>query len=92
MLTVTEAACAFLAQLIDKTTTANDAMVRIVPATQGDLTLQFDTLRPDDTTFEHEGRTVLVLDPPIAQRLIESTLDVQDADDGSKLVLRTLKV
>jgi Fe-S cluster assembly iron-binding protein IscA len=91
MFTVTEAAGAYLTQLLDKSTIADDAAVRIVPSTQGDLRLRLDTLRSDDTMFEHEGRTVLVIDTQIAQRLVESTLDVEDAEEGFKFVLRTLK-
>lgn len=90
MLSVTEAACTYLTQLLEKSTIADDTAVRIVPSTQGDLKLRLDTPRSDDTTFDHAGRTVLLLDAQIAQRLVESTLDVEDADEGFKFVLRKL--
>lgn len=89
MLNVTETAGAYLAQLLARAETPEDMAIRIVRGTTGDvLTLQFDRVQPDDTTFDHEDRTVLVFDTRIAQRLIGSTIDVRNAEEGPKLVIR----
>jgi Fe-S cluster assembly iron-binding protein IscA len=88
MLTITEAAGAHLAQLLDRAAPPEGAVMRLGPGEAGDLALQFDQLRPDDTTFEHEEKTVLVLDAQLAQRLAETTLDVRVDDERPHLFLR----
>jgi Fe-S cluster assembly iron-binding protein IscA len=88
MLTVTEAAGARLAQLLDQADPPEGAVIRLVLGTAGKLALQFAHRNPDDTTFEHDSRTVLVYGAQIASMLVDSTLDVQNADAGPKLVLR----
>ena len=54
---------------------------------QGGLELQLDKAQPDDTTLDHEGRTVLVTDPEVAQSLEEKTISVKQTDQGLSLVL-----
>jgi hypothetical protein len=62
---------------------AEKATVRLVREREG-VTLQSDAERLGDLTFEHGGRTVLVLDAQISELLSESTLDIEE----SKLSLR----
>jgi hypothetical protein len=50
--------------------------------------LRPDKPGPEDITFAHEGRTVLVLGPRVAQRLADRTLDARDTPVGPRLHLR----
>jgi Fe-S cluster assembly iron-binding protein IscA len=78
MLTVTDAAGAHLAQLLDDHGLAEDVAVRFVVEEQG-IAMRQDNQRPGDATFEHEGRTVLVMDSQVSELLTEDTLDIEDA-------------
>ncbi len=51
------------------------------------VTVQMDRVRPDDATFDHGGRTVLVVNEQISELLADKTLDVEDTDEGPKLAL-----
>jgi len=82
MLTVTDAAKTHLAQILDEHKLPADVAVRFVVEGQG-ITLKQDNKRPGDATFQHEGRTVLLLDSKVSELLTEDTLDV----DGAKLTL-----
>jgi len=83
MLTVTEAASARLAEILKQEEFPEEAAIRFVREAGG-LRLQSDNERPGDTTFQHEGRTVLLLDEQVSELLADETLDV----DGPKLALR----
>jgi Fe-S cluster assembly iron-binding protein IscA len=83
MLTVTEAASAHLAQMLANHDVAEDVAVRFVCEEQG-IGLQQDSERPGDTTFEHKGRTVLLLDAQVTELLADGTLDVE----GTRLKLQ----
>lgn len=83
MLTVTEAAGAHLAQLLAQHGLPDDVAVRLVSEGQG-IALQQDSERAGDTTFQHEDRTVLLLDADVSQLLDENTLDLE----GTKLTLQ----
>ncbi len=82
MLTVTEAASAHLAQLLEQHNLPDEVAVRFVYENEG-IALQQDSERPGDTKFQHEDRTVLLLDPQMSELLNEGTLDV----DGASLTL-----
>ena len=60
--------------------------VRFVYEGQG-IALQQDSERAGDTTFQHEGRTVLLLDAQVSELLAEDTLDLV----GAKLTLKRAK-
>jgi Fe-S cluster assembly iron-binding protein IscA len=83
MLTVTDAAVAHLAEMLKQQDTPEDVAVRFVCEAQG-IALQHDNEREGDTTFQHEGQTVLLLDAQVSELLAEHTLDV----DGAKLTLQ----
>jgi hypothetical protein len=78
MLAVTDAAGAYLAQLLSDHDLSEDVAVRFIVEEQG-LSLRQDNERPGDTTFEHEGRTVLLLDEQVSELLSADTLDIEDA-------------
>ena len=86
MLTVTETASAYLAEMLDQAGAPEEVAVRFVPGENG-VTMVSDAPQPEDTTFDHDGRTVLVLDEQISQLLADKTLDIQDADGEVKMVL-----
>jgi hypothetical protein len=86
MVMMTETAGEYLTTVLDDANVVEERAVRLV--IEGDtLTPRLDTARPGDTTCEHEGRIVLVLDEQVSQMLAESTLDVRATEEGLKLVL-----
>lgn len=87
MLTITESAGAHLAELLVEHNASEDLTIRFLLIGEK-LTPKLDSVRHDDVTFEHEGRTVLVLDKPLSERLADTTLDVKEASDGVRLRLR----
>jgi Fe-S cluster assembly iron-binding protein IscA len=87
MLTVTKAAYAHLAQLLDEAEGAKGIAVRYVIDKNG-FTMRFDQPRSDDTTFEHGGQAVLALDEQVSRALAHKTLDVKQTVGGAVLGLR----
>lgn len=86
MLTVTEASSARLAQVPDQKGLPDEVAIRFASEGQ-DIALQRDGERAGDTTFQHEGRTVLLLDVQVSELLAEDALD----REGAKLKLQTSK-
>jgi Fe-S cluster assembly iron-binding protein IscA len=86
MLTVTEPASAHLAKLLDDAEAPDGAAARFVSGEEG-LALQLDQPKDDDQTVDHQGRTVLLLDPEIADLLQDKTLDVRETEEGTALEL-----
>ncbi len=87
MLMVTEAAGVRLAQKLVRKRAGDDVAMRFLRKRRG-WKLRLDTPGPDDVAYAHEGRTVLVLKPHVAQRLADRTLDARDTPAGSRLYLR----
>ncbi len=79
MLTLTEAAGARLAQILDEERLPVEVAFRFVKEEDG-IAMRPDTARPGDATFEHEGRTVLLLDEQVSGLLAAETLVVNDCD------------
>ncbi len=86
MLTVTDAACAHFAQMLDQANAPEGTSIRLVAQEQG-LGIQPGSSRDGDSTFDHDGKTVLVVEEQVAQGLGEHTIDVQEADGAAKLVI-----
>jgi Fe-S cluster assembly iron-binding protein IscA len=84
MLTVTAAAGEHLAQVLGDT--QEDVAIRFVLAGQN-LEPKLDTPRSGDTTFDHNGRTILILDEGVSQMLAGQTLDMQETHEGPRLTL-----
>ena len=78
MLTVTEAASAHLARMLNEQNAPEEIAVRFVPEEEG-IALRHDSERPGDTTFQRQDRTILVLDAAVSELLAEDTLYVEDA-------------
>lgn len=87
MLSMTETAGEHLAALLEGAGAPAEMAVRLVREESG-LSLTVDSERPGDATFTHAGRTVLVLDGEVSNQLAESTLDVEETEDGPKLGLK----
>lgn len=82
-LIVTDATSAHVAQVLDDHGLPEGIAVRVVSEGWG-IALRQDSERPGDTTFQHEGRTVLLLGAEVSELLTEETLDVE----GTELTLR----
>ena len=87
MLSVTDAATEHLTAILTEIQATDEQAVRLVCAEDG-VSLAVDSAQNGDTTFEHQGKTILVLDEQAAERLGESTLDVEDTEEGPQLGLR----
>jgi Fe-S cluster assembly iron-binding protein IscA len=85
MLTVTEAAGVHLAEVLADA--PGEAAVRFTVQEQS-LAPRLDMPRDNDVIFEHQGRTVLVIEPQLAGRLSDRVLDACETETGTKLVLR----
>jgi Fe-S cluster assembly iron-binding protein IscA len=86
MLTITESAGSHLAQLLSESDAPEDAAVRIAHDQEG-WSLLLDNADPEDQRFEHEGRTVLVIDNESAELLGDVTLDVQMDETEAHLTI-----
>jgi len=49
------------------------------------LGLALDLPRERDQVVEHEGRSVLIMEPAVAERLAEQTLNAVETTDGTRL-------
>lgn len=86
MLTITEPASAHLRKLLDDANAPDEAAVRFIMGQQG-LSLKMDNQQPGDQIFEHNGRTVLLLDDQLSNLLADRTLDVKETERGTMLAL-----
>jgi hypothetical protein len=87
MVTVTDAAGAHMAQLLSQVETQKDVVIRLV-LDERDIVPTMDHPRAGDTAFSYKGKRVLVLDAFVVQAMADHTLDVQEAEDGCKIILR----
>jgi Fe-S cluster assembly iron-binding protein IscA len=87
MVTVTDAAGAHMAQLLEQIDAKEDVVIRLV-LDERDIMPTMDQPRVGDTAFSYKGKTVLVLDALVAEAMADHTLDIEEAEDGSKIVLR----
>lgn len=84
MMTLTDPAADQLAAILEDDSVEDGKVVRLV-AQEGELALGLDDQKPEDTTFEKDGKTVLCVDEQVNEALAEKTLDV---DDSQNLVIR----
>lgn len=84
MLNLTPAAGGYLSKVLEEAQASPDTAVRL--AVEGDgLQSTLDVVRPGDTTYNHDGRKVLVLDNRASRVLADRTLDVLPTDEGMRL-------
>ncbi len=85
-MTVTYNAAEHLAYTLSEHEVPDDVVMRM-KATKGGVELRPDKIRPDDETFDHNGKVVLVLDQQTSQFLGNKTIDLITDEDGSHLTL-----
>ena len=90
MLTVTEGAKQLLKGILTAHSDDPEMGVRLTSDPQGQLGLVLDKEQPDDQVVEHQGVKALLVASELAPALEEVTLDVQDTDDGPKLVVHRI--
>jgi hypothetical protein len=86
MLKMTEAAGEYLTAVLDRANAPTDTAIRLQLHNDG-LSPELDSARPGDMAFDHDGRTVLLLDDRARDYLAKSTLDVDATPDGPKLLI-----
>lgn len=87
MLTITEPAAELLSKLLDEADTPEGVAARFV-VSEGSLSLEVDSPRPDDHTIEHQGKTLLVLDAQVTELLGDKTLVLEETEEGPTLVIQ----
>jgi len=88
MLTVTEGAKQLLKEILTAHSDDPEMGVRLASDPQGQLGLVLGEEQPGDHVVEHQESKVLLVASELAPRLEEVTLDVEDTDDGPKLVVQ----
>ena len=87
MFSITDAAGAHLAESLERADAPEDVFARLEQE-EGGLVLRRAQALPGDSTFAYEGKTVFVLSDELCQQLGDSTLDVEDTDEGPRLRLK----
>jgi hypothetical protein len=86
MLTITEKAGDYLNQVVGQAEVPEGNTIRLYAA-DGQLQIAFDSPQDGDETFDHEGKTVLIVEKPLAEGLEGRTLDIKTGEQGVSLVL-----
>ncbi|MFQ5836024.1 MAG: hypothetical protein ACE5HR_08920 [bacterium] len=87
MLIVSEGAKKELKKILSASVDMPQARLRIIDRGQGRLGLGLDIEMPGDEIVEHEGSGVLVVEHGLATSLDGVILDVENAVEGTELVL-----
>lgn len=87
MLRVTEEAKELLVEKLLSRSGDPGKCLRLKIGGGGQLGLVLDGEKPDDYIVEHKGSKVLLIGAELASMLEKVTLDVEDTDEGSKLVM-----
>ncbi len=81
MLTVTDTVLAHFSQILQEQEAAN-GVVRITEEQDG-FGLVVDEARSGDSSFNYEGRIVLVLEAALSEVLADRTLDLKTTPEGT---------
>lgn len=87
MIGVTERAKEELKNILTANTDQPEACLRLTLNEQGQLGLAIDTERQGDQAVEHEESKVLLVEKDLADTLQGITIDVEDTEEGAKLVV-----
>lgn len=87
MIHVTERAREALRATLDEILEEPELALRLGPIDSG-LAVYPDSQNEDDEVVEHEGRAVLLISRELSAELGGNTIDVEEAADGSYIVLR----
>jgi Fe-S cluster assembly iron-binding protein IscA len=86
MLTVTDAAVRHMAEVLYQSDADDEMAIRFVQEGRT-IVPKLDKERPGDATYDHEGSTVLLLDENVFALLENRTVDIQDTEDGTQLII-----
>jgi len=86
MVSITDAAGAHLHEMLSRHSFGGDIAIRLLQD-GGRLVLRTDRAQPRDQVFQHEGRTVLVVDRRLVESLGDRTLEVHRRKSGDTLAL-----
>ncbi|GEM_PF-461929 len=87
MLTVTETAKQLLKETLLAHSDDPEAGLRLSMKSPGQLWIMLDRGLPTDEVVEREGLKLLLVEPELVELLQVATVDVQDTDEGPKLVI-----
>ena len=87
MLEVTDNAIGHLAQMLRQVEAPRKIAIRLVILGDKGITMIQDKILAEDTTYDYEDQTVLVVDEQVEELLDEKTLDVVDSGQGPKLAI-----
>lgn len=88
MFQVTGEATKHMADTLESVNAPEDAVLRLIPQ-ENSLGLGVGQVEPDDLTYEHEGRTVLVVNRSLADHLEALELGMESVGEGEpRLQLR----
>jgi len=87
-LSITPNASAALKEALDRNGGEGEEYYRLVQDSDGNISLSLDQQQEQDQLLSHEGETVLLVDPPVAEALSGLTLDV-DLQKGHFILYQT---
>ena len=87
MIGVTECAKQELKRILSANVDNPEAGLRLTSDNEGQLGLMIDVEQPGDNVVDHEGSKVLLAAEQVATSLEGITLDVEDTDEGPRLVV-----
>ena len=87
MINVTDKAKQTLRKILENSVDWPGARLRLMDRGQGKLGLGVDIETPGDKVVHCDGLPVLIVDPHLAENLKQVTLDAEDTEDGSELVI-----
>ena len=87
MIKVTERAKKQLKWVLSEHVDMPQAGIRLVDKGEGQIGLGIDIENPGDQVVEFEGSQVLMVEENLANNLDGITLDLEETDEGAKLVL-----
>ena len=97
MLTLSYFAGEYLDLMLAEADAPDDAVIRLVLEGNkfslefsieiSEFSIEIDTVRPGDTTFDHGGKVVLAIDKQTSELLTDMHLDVEVTGEKSQLVL-----
>ncbi|MFC1939610.1 hypothetical protein ACFLXO_02865 [Chloroflexota bacterium] len=87
MVNVTKRARQELKRILTVAVDMPQARLRLIDRGQGKLGLGIDVEMPGDKLIDHDGLTVLVIEPEFASSLKGVTIDVDNTSDGVELVV-----
>ena len=86
-LNVTQQAAAALKQYLESQDREENQVLRLVSDREGNHSFTLDTPNPGDQVVEHQGETVMVIEPEISEDLTDNVLDLTETPTGIGLTL-----